>query len=514
MKSLFPLCVFLAPLVAAAAPPSKLPNIVVIVADDLGYGDLGCYGGHAISTPQIDRLAAGGRRFTHGYAPASTCTPSRYALMTGEYAWRQRARQTTILDGDAPLAIEPGRVTLASMLKQAGYATSLVGKWHLGLGDGTHAVDFNAQIAPGPLEVGFDSAFFIPATVDRVPTVFIDGHRVANLDPADPLQVSYVKRLSDEPTGAEHPELLKIGADAQHSGIIVNGVGRIGSMRGGHAARWVDEDISDVLVKRATAFIAEHKDGPFFLYYGAPEPHCPRTPHQRFAGATRLGRRGDVIAQLDWVTGRIMDALRQAGVAENTLVVFTSDNGPILYDGYFDWAAELNGDHLPAGGLRGWKYLPYEGGTRVPFIVSWPDRIAPGADARMISLTDLLRTFATLTGQALPATAGADSLDQTSVLETASSPAVRTEIVEQAISGTIAIRVGHWKFLPASAAKTVTGMGSGANPSDPRWAESIVPADALYDLSRDPGETTNVIAEHPAEAAALRARLAAIRNQR
>ena len=498
---------------AATELPSR-PNIVLIVADDLGCGDVGCYGAQAISTPNLDRLAHQGRRFTQGYAPASTCTPSRYALMTGEYAWRQQSRQTTILDGDAPLSISPGSLTLPQLLRQAGYTTALVGKWHLGLGDGQTPVDFNGEIQPGPMEVGFDSAYFIPATVDRVPTVFIENHHVAGLDPADPLHVSYLKRMSADPTGAERPDLLKQRADTQHSGVIVNGISRIGSMTGGKAAHWIDEDLADIIARRSARFIAEQKTKPFFLYLGTFDPHVPRMPHARFVGATKLGPRGDVIAELDWTVGEVLAALDRAGVADNTLVIFTSDNGPVLFDGYFDRSEELNGDHRPAGGLRGWKYLAYEGGTRVPFIARWPGHVKTGVDDRMICLTDLLATCATLTGQKLPASVGADSLDQLRVLTGEFGEAIRSELVEQGISNTLALRAGDWKFIPKSPQQEVTGMGSGANPADKRWGDSIVRADALYNLADDPAEQVNLAASLTAKTNAMRDRLDEIKRPR
>ena len=497
----------------AAEKPSR-PNIVLIVADDLGYGDVGCYGARAIATPHIDRLAAQGRRFTQGYAPASTCTPSRYALMTGDYAWRQQSRQTSILDGDAPLSITPGSLTLPQLLRQAGYKTGLVGKWHLGLGDGERAVDFNDEIRPGPLEVGFDSAFFIPATVDRVPTVFIENHRVAGLDPADPIRVSYQKRVNDEPTGAERPDLLKQRADAQHAGVIVNGISRIGSMTGGMVARWTDEDLADVIARHSAQFIEKHKAGPFFLCLGTFDPHVPRVPHARFIGATKLGPRGDAIAELDWTVGEVLAALDRAGVADNTLVIFTSDNGPVLFDGYFDQSEELNGSHQPAGGLRGWKYLAYEGGTRVPFIARWPGHVKAGADDRMICLTDLLATCAALTGQSIPVGTAVDSLDQLRVLTGQTGGAVRTEVVEQGISNTLALRAGNWKFIPQSPQQQVSGMGSGANSADKRWGESIVREDALYHLADDPAEQINLATRHPDRVTALRARLEEIKRLR
>lgn len=502
----------LAPALAFATAADR-PNIVLIVADDLGYGDLGCYGATAIPTPNLDRLAAQGRRFTHAYGPAATCTPSRYALLTGEYAWRLPEKKTAILDGDAPLNITPGRATLATILRTAGYATGLVGKWHLGLGDGEHPVDFNAEIKPGPLEIGFDSAFFIPATVDRVPTVFIENHRVASLDPADPIRVSYRTRVNPEPTGLERPDLLKVGAEAIHSNVIVNGISRIGSMAGGMKARWVDENIADTLAQRSAGFIAAHKSGPFFLLLGLHDPHVPRAPHPRFVGATKLGPRGDAVAQLDWTVGAVLRALEQAGVAGNTLVMFTSDNGPVLYDGYYDKAEELTGSHRPAGGLRGWKYLPYEGGTRVPFIVRWPGKVQAGVDERMIGLNDLLATCAALVGQKLPAGVGRDSLDQSPVLLGQPGAPVRTEIVGQGISNTLTLRAGDWKFIPASPQQQVSGMGAGADPNDRRWTASIVREDALYNLAEDPAEAVNVAARHPAKLAELKARLEAIRRE-
>lgn len=501
------------PALAFGAPASQpRPNIVMIVADDLGYGDLGCYGATAIPTPHIDRLAAHGRRFAHAYGPAATCTPSRYALLTGEYAWRLPEQKTAILDGDAPLNITPGRPTLASVLRDAGYATGLVGKWHLGLGDGAHPIDFNSEIKPGPLEVGFDSAFFIPATVDRVPTVFIDGRRVAGLDPVDPIRVSYRSRVNPEPTGLERPDLLKIGAEPIHSNVIINGIGRIGSMAGGVKARWVDEDIADTLVRRSATFINAHKARPFFLLLGLHDPHAPRVPHPRFVGATKLGPRGDVIAELDWTVGEVLRTLEIAGVSGRTLVIITSDNGPVLYDGYHDRAEELNGTHRPAGGLRGWKYLPYEGGIRVPFIASWPGKIPTGVDNRMIGLNDMLATCATLAGHRLPAGAGRDSLDQSRVLLGQPGSPVRTEIVGQGISNTLSLRSGDWKFIPASPQQQVSGMGAGADPNDRRWTASIVREDALYNLAVDPAESDNLARRHPDRVKALRLRLEAIRR--
>ncbi|RYD67155.1 MAG: hypothetical protein EOP58_03860 [Sphingomonadales bacterium] len=261
-------------LASAAAGTARKPNIVIIYADDLGYGDLSCYGATRIKTPHLDRLAARGTRFVNGHSPSATCTPSRYALLTGDYAWRASGIQ--ILPGDAPALIRPGKFTLPTMLKQAGYATGLVGKWHLGLGDGK--VDWNGEIAPGPLDIGFDYGFYMPATLDRVPTVLIENRRVVNLDPADPIRVDYKNKVGTESTGAEHPELRKFAADPEHSNTIVNGISRIGYMTGGKDARWKDEELSDVLLGKAVEFVTARKDAPFFLYYAVNEPHVPRAP--------------------------------------------------------------------------------------------------------------------------------------------------------------------------------------------------------------------------------------------
>jgi len=490
-----------------------MPNIVLIVADDLGYGDLGCYGATRLKTPNLDRLARQGLRFTQAYAPSSTCTPSRYALMVGEYGWRQPSKRTSILDGDAPLCIEPGRLTLPSLLKQAGYTTALIGKWHLGLGNGVTPVDFNSEIRPGPLEVGFDRAFFIPATLDRVPCVFIDNQRVAKFEPADPIGVSYQHRIGTDPIGTEHPELLKQRADAQHSGTIINGFSRIGYMRGGKAARWVDEDIAVTLTREAVAYIEQHRQQPFFLYFALHEPHVPRAPATRFRGASRCGVRGDAIEECDWMVGEVLAELDRCKLANRTLVMATSDNGPILFDGYYDDADQDAGGHQPAGPLRGWKYLVFEGGTRVPFIARWPGHIRHGVTDQMLGLNDLLATCAALIGQKLPPGAGPDSLNLLPVLLEAAKQPLRTEIVEHGISSSLALRQGDWKFIPATTETAAAGMGSGANPKDKRFAESRIPEPLLFNLRSDPGETTNLAKQLPERAAAMRERLAAIRNQ-
>jgi arylsulfatase A-like enzyme len=503
----------IAPLVAlsaAAASPSRpRPNIIIILADDLGPGDLSCAGATRVRTPNIDRLAAEGARFTQAYAPSATCTPSRYSLLTGEYAWRQKAKTTTILDGDAPLCIEPGRLTLPAMLRQAGYRTGVVGKWHLGLGDGQTRVDFNGDIKPGPLEIGFDYCHIIPATVDRVPSVWIENHRVRNLDAADPIQVSYITNLSDEPTGLERPDLLKQGADKQHSGTIINGISRIGYMKGGHAARFKDEELASTVVAKSIEFIERHKDRPFFLSLGLFEPHVPRVAEPPFVGTSGCGVRGDVIHQIDWQVGEIMKTLDRLELGKNTLVIFTSDNGPILFDGYYDRSVEdLNG-HQPTGGLRGWKYLTFEGGCRVPLIARWPGQIKPRVSDQLFSLVDIYATVAKIIGQKIPARAAPDSLDLSAVLLGQTRKNLRDHTVLHGIGG-LALRKGDWKYIPATSG--AGGMGSGANAADERFAAAIIPEPLLFKLRTDPHETTNVMAQHPEQARRLAGQLERIKR--
>ena len=504
----------LTPLVAlcatAASKEQAKPNIIIILADDLGPGDLSCAGATKIKTPNIDPLAADGVRFTQGYAPSATCTPSRYSLLTGEYAWRQKARSNTILDGDAPLCIEPGRLTLPAMLRQAGYQTGIVGKWHLGLGDGQTRVDFNGEVKPGPLEIGFDYCHIIPATVDRVPSVWIENHKVLGLDPADPIEVSYLKNISDEPTGLEHPELLtRYGADKQHSCTIINGISRIGYMKGGKSARFKDEELASTVVATSVEFIEQRKDQPFFLEVGLFEPHVPRVAEKPFVGTSDCGVRGDVIQQIDWEVGEIMKTLDRLDLAKNTIVIFTSDNGPILFDGYYDRSVEdLNG-HQPTAGLRGWKYLTFEGGCRVPFIARWPQQIKPRVSDQLFSLVDIYATLAKIAGQKIPAHAAPDSMDTSAVLLGKTKKNVRDNTVLHGIGG-LALRQGDWKYIPATAG--AGGMGSGANASDARFADATISEPLLFDLATDPNETTNVIAQHPKKAKELAKQLETIKG--
>src|SRR5450759_3568629 len=381
----------------AEKQPQK-PNIIIIYADDLGYGDVSSYGATKISTPNIDRLTKQGLRFTNAHCTSSTSTPSRYSLLTGEYAWRKKG--TGVATGDAIAIIKPSRITIASIMKNAGYTTGVVGKWHLGLGPEGGA-DWNGEITSGPMDIGFDYNFIIPATGDRVPCVFVENRRVVGLDPNDPIKVSFKEPILVEPTGKDHPELLKMHPSHGHDMTIVNGISRIGYMSGGKSALWVDEDIADVITGKAVKFIENNKNKPFFLYFSTHDIHVPRVPNQRFVGKSGMGPRGDAILQFDWAVGEIMKTLDNLKLSGNTIVILTSDNGPVVDDGYKDQAVELLNGHKPAGPLRGGKYSAFDGGTRVAFIVRWPGKIKPGISNALFSQIDLMASFASLTGQSL-----------------------------------------------------------------------------------------------------------------
>lgn len=477
------------------------PNIIILYADDLGFGDLGCYGATGIPTPNIDRLAREGVCFQQGYATAATCTPSRYSLLTGSYPWRNK--QARILAGDAPLIIPPGTQTLPALLKQAGYQTAIVGKWHLGLGDGH--LDWNTAISRTPLDVGFDQSFILAATNDRVPCVYIDGRNVAGLDPTDPIEVAYTSEnpFPELPTGRDNPELLTMKYSHGHDMSIVNGVSRIGYMRGGNTALWRDDEMAEVFLDQAISFVSRHREQPFFLYYAFHQPHVPRISGKRFAGRTGRGPRGDVIAEMDWCVGKLLEKLTQMGLDENTIVIFSSDNGPVLDDGYLDQAAELCGPHRPAGPLRGGKYSLFDGGTRVPLILRWTGKVAPDESKAIVSHVDFLASFAALTGIPLAPEAGPDSQNVLPAL-LGQSQFGRQELVTEGTQAKMVLRQGDWVFIPPHTGPAVietTGIETGN-----------LPEVQLYDLSQDIGQIRNVAAENSAQVEKMSLRLGAIRN--
>ena len=379
------------------------PNVIIIYADDLGYGDVSSYGLGTLTTPNIDKIAQLGARFTSGYSSSATCSPSRYALLTGTYPWRNK--RAKILTG-ANLIIDTTEMTLPKMLKNKGYQTGIVGKWHLGLGDSK--INYNQKISPGPNQVGFDHSFIMPDTQDRVPTVYIENGSVVNLDPEDPIEVSFEKNFEGQPTGKDNPELLSMKWHHGHNGSIVNGVPRIGFMKGGTKAQWSDIDMADEFLHQAKKYISTVKEKPFFLFYTLQQPHVPRTPHPRFEGKSGMGPRGDAIIEADWCIGQIYAHLEENNLLENTILILSSDNGPVLNDGYYDDAVEKLGDHTPSGDLRGGKYSLFEAGTRVPFITYWKGKIKPQVTDAMVSQIDFLNSIASLIGSEIRSKDGMD----------------------------------------------------------------------------------------------------------
>ncbi|MCR9243737.1 MAG: arylsulfatase [bacterium] len=489
------------PLVALAAAPAAQtpappppPNVVLIYGDDVGWGDLGCYGADKIPTPNLDALAAAGLRFTDAHCTAATCSPSRFSLLTGVHGFRKNVR---ILPPDAPLAIPTAWLTLPRLFRDQGFDTAVVGKWHLGLGERGKRVDWNADVAPGPLELGFGYSFLLPSTNDRVPCVYLDGHRVVGLDPVDPLYVGKAPtdfRGTVFPNGKQDRAAMTYYPSSHgHNDSVIGGIGRIGRQWGGAAAVWNDETMADVFVDRAKAWLAARRDRPFFLFFSSQDIHVPRTPHPRFRGRSQLSFRGDAMVQLDWAVGQLLAAIDAAGQRDNTIVIFASDNGPVYDDGYVDGTtvrtstAEVDRGHDGSGPFRGGKYQVYEGGTRTPLIVRWPARVRPGVSHALVSQIDFLASFATLLGAELAPEQAIDSRNHLPAL-LGEDPAGAPHLIEEARR--LALRSGRWKYV---------------RPQQRRRGERG--KDELYDLATDPGETHDLAPERPDLTQRLRALL-------
>lgn len=470
------------------------PNVVIIMADDLGMGDVSAYGGKEIKTPNFDRIANEGVCFRNGYASSATSTPSRFSMLTGRYPWRNGAQ---VLQGNAPLIISQEMPTLPQMMKEAGYVTAVVGKWHLGLGDGK--MDWNKEITRGAREIGFDYSFITAATNDRVPTVYVENNRVANLDPSDPIEVSYQKNFPGEPTGKLNPELLKVQPSHGHDQSITNGVSRIGFMRGGKSAHWVDEDMADTFLAKATGFVKENKDKRFFLYYALHQPHVPRVPNPRFAGTSPMGPRGDVILEADWCVGEFLKTLDELGLAENTIVIFTSDNGHVLDDGYKDDAIEKLGKHSPSGGLRGGKYSSYDGGTHVPFLVRWPEQIKKGTSDALVCQMDFYASFASLLGLENKTRDGQDILGAL----LGQSKKGRESLLLEATGNNVLLREGDWIYIPP-----MVGGGYCVPPTEPGRMKVA----QLFNVKKDFGQKVNVAEKYPEIVAKMDKKIKEIRQ--
>ena len=469
--------------------PSR-PNVIVILADDLGYGDLECYGARNVHTPNVNQLAAEGVRFTDSHATASTSTPSRYSLLTGEYAWRRPG--TDVAPGNAAMIIKPEQYTIADMFRSRGYATCAIGKWHLGLGDRTGEQDWNAPLPASPADIGFDNHYIMAATADRVPCVLIEDGMVANYDASAPIDVNYYHNFPGEPTAKDNPELCyNMRSSHGHDQAIVNGIGRIGYMKGGGTARWKDENLADSITAYAVKYIKAHADKPFFMYFATNDVHVPRFPHERFRGKSGMGLRGDAIVQFDWSVGEIMRTLDHLGIADNTIVVLTSDNGPITDDGYVDQADELLNGHSPQGPWRAGKYSAYEGGTAVPVIVRWK---AGGVEAgttsnALFSHIDLMASFGSLIDARIPRGAAADSEPRLNTL-LGKDHTDRPYLLEMSSNHTLSVRTKQWKYIePNDGAKTLS------------WAATLAgePVETgncaqpqLYNMQTDQQEEHNV----------------------
>ena len=469
----------------------KKPNIVIIYGDDVGYGDVTAYNaGSLIATPNIDLLASEGLRFTDGHCSASTCSPSRYSMLTGIFAFRDGV---TILPPTAALSIPESTYTMPDMLKDAGYNTAVVGKWHLGIGNGGTNIDWNGVISPGPLEIGFDHCFMIPTTNDRVPCVYLEDHNIVGLDPTDPLYVHNSSYAAVNVAGSTQYPFNDVSAQTYytssngHNNSIIAGIGRIGYMSGGQSALWDDETMAQTFLQKAKDYInAQDGETPFFLYFSSQDIHVPRAPHTDFQGITGLGFRGDAMAQFDWVTGQIMQTLKDAGLDEDTIVIFSSDNGPVLDDGYNDGSSDDTAQgHDSSGIYRGGKYGILEGGTRVPFIVRWPAKIQPGVSSALVNQVDLMGSLANLVNVELPSGTARDSRNTMSAL-LGTDPAGLAFTVEQNNNGGVkALRIGNMKY---------TSAGN------------------LYDLSTDIQELTNLSGSQPAVAVAMAQQLNDIVN--
>ncbi len=459
-----------------------------------------------IPTPNIDRLAAEGINFTDSHCPAATCSPSRFALLTGHLAMR---RQVEILGPNSRMPIKESDYTLPKLFKEAGYATAVIGKWHLGLGEEGQDVDWNQDVKPGPLEIGFDYSFLLPNTNDRVPCVYLENHRVVNLDPQDPISLNTKidPRSTVYPDGHKTPEAMTYYKSTHgHNQTVINGIGRIGVMYGGKSALWNDETMGDEFLKRTDAWLEAHTSvnpkQPFFLYLPSQLIHVPRTPNPRFHGKSELSYRGDAMVELDAAVGEVRKMLTKYGVEENTLIIFSSDNGPVYDDGYDDGTTVLTSTkesdrgHDASGPYRGGKYQVYEGGTRVPLIVHWPSTIQHGESSALVSHVDFLASFADLLGVELPEGAAPDSQNVMDALLGKDAKG-NTCIIEES-PGKIALRKGDWKLAK--------------NKHSRNNKKEADPAFELYNIAMDIGEQNNIIDKHPKIMEEMKALLLKIEN--
>ncbi len=477
----------------AAEGEQRQPNVVVIFADDLGYGDLGCYGATKVQTPSIDRLAAEGKRFTDAHSASAVCTPSRFALMTGEYPHRFGHNRPVFLK--TGLIIHPERQTVADLMKTAGYDTACIGKWHLGFGK--QAPDWNGELKPGPLELGFDYYYGVPVVNSHPPFVYVENHRVVGLLEEDPFVFG---RRAKTREFFEKVGINQIGgADAAH-------------------ALYDDEAVGTSLVTKALDWIRKKRENPFFLYLATTQIHHPFTPASRFKGTSQCGVYGDFIHELDWMVGEVMRTLKELGLDNNTLVVFTSDNGGMFnIGGQNAWDA----GHRMNGELLGYKFSAWEGGHRVPFIARWPGKIRPGSTSdQLVSNIDLFATIAALTGVEVRQGQGRDSVNILPALIGNPPNPLRDHLILSPFKPThLTIRKGRWLYIGAQAGggftaakrggqafggpKAITYSGRENSDIENGRVKQNAPPGQLYDLENDLGQTVNLYREHPAIVNAL-----------
>ncbi|MCA9136080.1 MAG: arylsulfatase [Planctomycetales bacterium] len=494
--------VLLALIAATRAIAAERPNVVLIYADDLGYGDLSCYGATKVQTPNIDRLAKSGRLFADAHSPSAVCTPSRYGLLTGEYPWRIGSRSPVFAQHG--LIVDPNKTTLADIFQKAGYSTACIGKWHLGFGD-SHP-DWNAELKPGPLEMGFDYYYGVPVVNSHPPFVYVENHRVVGWDSDDPFIYAHNK---PNPHSQPFPE--------KNTQPMRSGLG----FSGGKAAHalYRDEHVATRLTEKAIKWMETQQDKPFFLYLATTNIHHPFTPHPRFHGTSQAGLYGDFIHELDWTVGEVTKTLEKMGLADDTLVIFTSDNGGMLNGGgtqAWERGHRLNGE------LQGFKFGVWEGGHRVPFIVRWPKHVAAGSrsDALLSSL-DLMASLATLLDVKLQSNEARDSIDQSPVLFGERTETLRRELMLQPHQlSHLGLRSDDWVYIPARGSG---GFGNGqgslkksGNVNSDFTAEGEFKPDAptaqLYNLQDDPRQQRNVIGKHPEVARKLSARLEELKS--
>jgi arylsulfatase A-like enzyme len=458
---------------ASTKPVGIKPNIVIILADDLGWGSVGCYGAEPklVRTPNIDRLAQEGRRFTDANTASSVCSPTRYALLTGRYCWRTSLKYE-VLNIGSPLHIEPTRPTIASMLKKVGYRTAIVGKWHLGYQ--SQKTDYTKPLRPGPQDVGFDYQFAVPSNHGDATGVFVEGDRVVGLRSETLSPAKYENWRGAKQLGLDAPQR-------------------------------VDEEVMPTLTEKAVAWLKQQEPGrPFFLYYAPVSVHNPVTPSAKTKGTSHAGTYGDWIHELDRSVGAVLAALDEKGLTKDTLVLFTSDNGGELF-GQEQAVAQAAG-LKPMGPFKGDKHTVWEGGFRVPYIVRWPGHVPPSTVCdEMINLTDTFATIATLVGVAIPPASEAAG-DSFSVLpawlgEKHKSP-LRPYMIVHSADGVFAIRKGPWKWIE----------GKPAKPKPPQARRDEF-RPQLYHLGNDIGETADVQESNPTVVAELIAHLNRCREQ-